>query len=367
MRIDNHLLDPDRTADPREFRFSRRVEAILVKTPMMTYAEVVHAYQALEAEFIQDAGYNEWEALETKRRIAEAMLQSAHMLEQPFETCRDNWNALVELGFSSIQTLCNMAWLYVDSCLFHAHYDAGLEVIDTVFAEIHRRLEEPSITREAEEYYDQEITSFGKLHDGLVAHLSSEAEGIAWDERRETAADSHEEPSPEQRLQIELMIRLSKVISQVRRSSSERSFSENVDAYRQAEADFIAQFQPTESFYQVEVRRQILYGILEESYKRRQPFEVGCNVWDEVVQCGFAKLTDRCAITRLYAGYCLFNQQRNAGIAVIEPLLAELRTHIDEGTNTEMPVQRYPREIARLEKLRDELRALPMSDIGKTT
>lgn len=361
MRIDNHLLDPDRPADPREDRFRRRIESILVKTPTMAYAEVSHAYREIEAEVIQNAGYDEWEVLETRRRIAEAMVQSAHMLEQPFETCRDNWNALVELGFSSIQTLCNMAWFYADSCLFHAHYDAGLEVLELVLAEIHRRLDEPNITQEAEEYYDQEITSLEKLYAGLVAHRSSEAEGIAWDENREAAVEAYDEPSSRQHLQIELMCRLSKVIFRVRRSSSARSFSENVDAYRRAEADFIALLQPSESFYQVEVRRQILYGILEESLKHREPFEVGRGVWNEIAQCGFAKFTQKCAVTRLYAGYCLVNRQRHAGLAVVEPLLTELRAHIAEGTNTEMPSRRYPREIGKLEKLRDELRALPTS------
>lgn len=190
MRIDNNTLDPNRSMDPKEVAFCREVEAILVKETEMEYADIVRAYQNIQDKFVNHAADDEWEVLETKRRIAERIFRAGYESEQPFEVCRDNWNAMVELGFSSIGTLCTTAWFYADSCLYAGHYDAGIDVLDMVMKEIHRRFEEPALTEHAKKYYHKELTDLGKLREGLVAFKSSEAEGIAWAQREEAEREA---------------------------------------------------------------------------------------------------------------------------------------------------------------------------------
>jgi hypothetical protein len=54
---------------------------------------------------------------------------------------------------------------------------------------------------------------------------------------------------------------------------------------------------------------------------------------------------------------CQNNGEFDAGLAVVEPLLAELQRQVNTGTDDDMASDSYPEEIARLEKLRDELQA----------
>ena len=358
MRIDNHILDPDRAPTPKEVEFWNKLSAILVRELDMPYGDIVRAFRQLEEEFAHHAGYNEWEVLETKRRIAECMLRAAHDAEQPFDVCHDNWNALVELGFSSIETFCNNAWFYADCCLCNGHHDAGIEVVDMVIAEIERRLEEPGLTRQAEEYYDGQLIRLGTLREGLVAYKSSEAEGQAWEERQDAEMEARQDPTAWEQKEIELRCRLFNVMNRVRKTSDERSFAEMVCAYRQVEADFLTQLESGDGFFVPSVRRHVAAAILEQAQKLHEPFDVCRDAWNELLRWGLGDLTDRCAQTRTYAECCRYHRQHDVGFGIVEPLLAELQKHISGGSDSEMPRHRYPREIALLTNLRDQLKAL---------
>lgn len=357
MRIDNYTRDLNSPLDPKEVAFCRKFEAILVGALEMEYGDVVRAFRQLEDEFVHRVDYNEWEVLETQRRIAEGILCVAHDAEQPFDVCRNNWNALVELGFSSIEMFCNMAWFYADCCLLNAQYDTGLEVLDMVVEEIHRRLEVPGLTSHAEKYYDTELDHLGTLREGLNAYKSSEAEGNAWDERRDAESEA-QESSAQERQKNEIICKLFSATKPLRATSSDRGFDELVAEYRRAEAGFLERLESGDELFVPDVRRHFATTILEEAQQRHAPLEVCNAAWNELVRWGFGDLEHRCAVTRVYAECCLFNQQPDAGLAVVEPLLAKIQNDVDEGTDKQMSRQRYSRKIAHLTKLRDELLAL---------
>ena len=357
MRIDNYPLIPDRPPTPKESEFWKKLTDILKKELDIEYMDIVHAYRHLEQEFIDDNDDKEIDALETKRRIAETILMAARDHEQPFDVCRDNWNALVELGFSSIDKYSTMCWCYADCCLFNAQYDVGIEVLDGVIAEIHRRLDEPGLICRREKYYDQELDNLETLREGLLAYQSSEAEGDAWDERREAASDARYEQdwSPQGRQKNEIVCKLFGASWPIRKNVSERSFAEIVREYQNAEAGFLAQLPAGDDSFVLDVHCHFATVILEDAYTRHEAFEVCQTAWNELVRWGLGDLEHRCSVTRLYVNCCLLHCQPDAGLAVVEPLIKKLQTDIEEGTDTEMPRRRYPRNIVRLEKLRNEL------------
>jgi hypothetical protein len=91
--------------------------------------------------------------------------------------------------------------------------------------------------------------------------------------------------------------------------------------------------------------------------KHHEPFEVCRDLWNELMSFDFTNILQKCAMAWFYADSCVFNHQPEAGLAVVEPLLAELQRQVDTGTDEET-LQEYQDALARLEKLRDELKAL---------
>ena len=173
MRIDDNALGPSRPMDPKEVAFCRKTEAILIKEPEMQYADIVRAYREIEEEFVNHAGYDDWEVLETKRRIAESIFRAACDSEQPFDVCRDNWNTLVELGFSSIEMFSTMTWFYADCCLLHEQNEIGLALVEPLIAELETALADPACTEQAARFYNQELRPLRELRDELEGPLRS--------------------------------------------------------------------------------------------------------------------------------------------------------------------------------------------------
>ncbi len=169
IRIDDNRLDPKRPPNPKEDAFCDEAEAILVKEAKMEYADVVRAYRQIEEKFVNHAGYDDREVLETKRRIAESIFTAGCRQEQPFEVCRDNWNALVDLGFSTIETFSNMTWFYADCCLLHRQYEMGLALVEPLIAEFETALADPTCTEQAKRFYNQELEPLRKIRDELAS------------------------------------------------------------------------------------------------------------------------------------------------------------------------------------------------------
>ena len=359
MKIDNYPHIRDRPTTPKESEFWKKLTAILVKEPDMEYADVVHAYRQLEDEFVKRADEGEVDALETKRHITERILRAAHDAEQPFDVCRDAWNALVELGFSSIDTYCNMAWFYAKSCMFNGQYDTGIDVLDLVSTEIHRRCDEPGLIKWKKDHFDEELTTLGKLRDGLVAFQTSEEDGIAWNDRNDAADDAGEAHWMKREGRTrELDSELGEAIDAISNASWRRSFAETNRDYRQLEADFVTRLQGSDVFFIPETKRRIRSAILMDAHKHKQPFDVCRDAWNDLGPLEFRNILQKSAMAWFYADCCAFNKEPHAGLAVVEPLIAELRKLSHEDTDAD-ELESYQAGLARLERLRDKLQAIP--------
>jgi hypothetical protein len=348
------MNEKKRERTPADREAAMRIGRVFAKNPWPGFEAAVQEYRQIEAELVAEAGDDEFGILETKRRIAEWIVRCADRDEVPFEQMQEAWNGLLEVGFSDVHAKEGMAWIYADYCLWSGHYDAGLGVIEPVIAEYVAWLQAAVLKPKLRKFYADQLDHLKFRRDGLLAFRTGEAEAQAWYERYEARG-----PSPEEERKQDLGLELFDAMKPVRAASAERSFAEVERAYRQAETDFVARLQGDDEFFVPQVRRRIISAILEEAHKHRQPFEVCRDLWNETISRGFPHTEDRCDLTWLYADCCLFNQQSDAGLAVVEPLLAELREHLYGDADSECVPEFYERKIARLEKLRDELTALP--------
>ncbi len=342
-----------------EFRaLAKAVDAAWLKTRDSSFTQKVDEYRQVEQEFVQRAGDDAFFVLETKRCIAEAILRQANVTNQPFNVCQDIWNELVQLGFSNIESTCTMSWFYADCCLHNKQYDAGLEVLDTVIAEIHLRLDEPALTRHAVMYYNHELTRLGKHREGLVAFQTSEAEGIAWVKRRDAEIDA-QRPSPQEQHERKLSFEMVVAIHAIAKTSSNRSFADVARDIRQVEADSLARLQGDDAFFVPDAKQRISFALIKEANQHHESFEVCHDLWNELLQRGFADLKHKCTTTWFYADSCLFNKQPDVGLPLVEPLIAELQKLLREDPDAEVSEEEYPEELARLQKLCDQLKAIP--------
>jgi hypothetical protein len=153
-----------------QFRaLAKAIDATWLRTRDGDFTQMVQAYRQVEREFVQYASNDDFFALETKRRVAEAILRQANVTNQPFHVCENIWNELVQLGFSNIEITCAMSWFYGDSCRRNAQAAAGIAVIKPLVVEFERLLAEPTVAEDAAEYYRYELDTLGKLLEKLEA------------------------------------------------------------------------------------------------------------------------------------------------------------------------------------------------------
>jgi hypothetical protein len=80
-----------------------------------TYEESAAAFEKLQADILVEA--SEWEALETKRLIANDLFDLALRHERPFSEWNRLFEQLRELGFSDLGTKVSAYYGYVEECL----------------------------------------------------------------------------------------------------------------------------------------------------------------------------------------------------------------------------------------------------------
>jgi hypothetical protein len=195
------------------------------------------------------------------------------------------------------------------------------------------------------------------LRDGLIAFRTGATEGKAWLELRQARVAARKaNPDPYDKEPWDLREMLHDVMKPVALASSGQGFAEIALQYREVETNFLAGLENSDKFFESEARCHISSAILEEALKHRQPFDVCHELWNEVLRGVFQDFEHRCDATWSYANCCLLHRQLEAGLATVEPLLVELHQHFDAGTDTDMYPERYPEEISRFEKLRDELK-----------
>jgi len=178
------MTTEEKRVDQLFWEFAKANDALLVKSFDRTFAESVDDYRRLEAEFVARMSDSAFGVLEIKRRIAEDMLMLTHDKHPPFEVCREAWNDLVRLGFSSIETECWKTRAYADCCGYDERPDEGLAVLEPLIAKLERLFEETKGSGEEypARFYENELEGLRNLRDALDAQKRGEV--IPWLETR---------------------------------------------------------------------------------------------------------------------------------------------------------------------------------------
>ncbi len=301
-----------------------RMAQVFARQPWPGFAAAVQEYRNIEAELIAQAGTDEFRVLEIKRHIAEWILRCAARDDGQFGPVNETWNALNALGFGNDDTKRQMSWLYADYCLSNGHYDAGLDVLEPVIAQFEPWLQSAVLKPKKRKHLENELENLKCLRDGLVAFRTGEPEVTAWLERAEARG-----PTPREKRQDELSTKLLWAMKKIADETAGAKFAEIERRYRRLEMDFVDTL-PSEDLWQA-----------------LRPWDFG------------GHLEYKCLMIRHYVECCSSHKQSAAGLAVVEPFIKELKQHIEAGTDEDMPEARYPQEIALLEKLREQLLAIP--------
>lgn len=126
--------------------------------------------------------------------------------------------------------------------------------------------------------------------------------------------------------------------------------------YRNIEEEFVARAGDDKEIA-LDFKRRISRKILSAAHYASEPQEVCRSLWEEVVERGFSDHEAQRMSTATYARCCQQNGEFAAGIAVLEPLIAEMARAIDSGTLASKDLQCYVEDIAMFHRIRDELKA----------
>lgn len=133
-------------------------------------------------------------------------------------------------------------------------------------------------------------------------------------------------------------------------------FNALVDEYKHIEADFVARAVGSEVHVR-EIQRRITEIILQAALGQQQPFAICQQWWGHLGFLGFSDIERKCTMSWFYADGCLSYGQFDTGLAVLEPLIAELEASIADPTCTESAQRFYRQELETLCKIRDDLKA----------
>ncbi|TKD08340.1 hypothetical protein [Polyangium fumosum] len=325
--------------------------------PKRSFIEAVEDFHQLEAEFVARAPDHEFHVIETKRRVAETILALAHEKHPPFEVCREAWNDLVRLGFSHIDIECSMSRIYADCCAYDERPDEGLVVLEPLVAKLERLLEDAKKT--AEEYparfYEDALERLGIRRDALEAQRRGEV--IPWLEtRREDEAAPPITPEEEQADALyDAFWKAHHAVFKTYGKSLDRSFADVEADYRRVEAEFVARAGEGEAFEAcvLDIGAKTAAAILMAACSLHAPFQACRDAWDEFVRVGQDKSW---MYPEMYVQACLRSNEPEAGLAVVEPWIAEIEQKLQACNEPLRPPGETSVELNRQRKELHELR-----------
>lgn len=133
-------------------------------------------------------------------------------------------------------------------------------------------------------------------------------------------------------------------------------FASIVADFRALEAEFVVRVCDNEENVQ-QVRRIITEMLLQAAWDKEQPFETCLQYWHDLQGLGFYRLERRCLKTGLFAVICLHYGRTAMGLALLDPLIAELGQLRVEHAATKQDVDYYDYEIESMGKVRARLEA----------
>ncbi len=145
-------------------------------------------------------------------------------------------------------------------------------------------------------------------------------------------------------------------ISQVLLRLLELTFEETEREYRRIEKEFITRVGDNNEDV-LEIKRRITAKILAAAHSHERSYEFCRAIWGELVQLGFLDREHKWIFTGIYARCCQMNGEFDAGLAVLEPLIAESEEWLEHATLTPALRAYWEHNLTTDHKLRDELKA----------
>ncbi len=162
---------PHRETTEKDQENAIRIESVLSHDPPLSFDEILEEYRKIETELVEQAGDDEFSALEMRRRIAEWILTAASWRDQPFDVCQKAWDDLLALGFSSRHMKCSMTCTYADCCLENKHAYVGLAAVESVIAELEDWLAVTTLEPNWRSDYERLRTSLNRRRNKLKASI----------------------------------------------------------------------------------------------------------------------------------------------------------------------------------------------------
>ncbi len=347
--------------------FAQASGTLLVKSlePSRTFAEAMEDFRRLQAEFLARVGDDEIAVREIPRRIAEYILSLAREKHPPFEVCREAWKDLVRLGFSHIDVECMKTWLYADCCTYDERPDEGLAVIVPLIARLEQRLEEARGTETKTEYPADYYESWLErlVNDRNVLEAQKRGEVFPWLEtRREDEAAPPMTPEEEQADALyDEFWKAHRAAYKTFRDAKNRSFADISAGYRRVEAEFVARAGEGEAFEDCvgAIKATTAEEILKAACELRAPFQACRDAWDEFVRVGRDKSW---MYPSTYVKICLESNEPEAGLAVVEPWIADIEAQLQAPKEPLQPPghtrAEFGRKLEELHELRDKFMAM---------
>ncbi len=126
--------------------------------------------------------------------------------------------------------------------------------------------------------------------------------------------------------------------------------------YRAIEAEFLVRIGDNQEIAQ-QVRRLVTEMLLSMAWQKDQPFEACQRYWNDLQQLGFYRIERQCFMTWFFADCCREHGHTDMGLAVLDPLIAELERLRADPSVTVQATKFYDQELEPLRKLRARLEA----------
>jgi hypothetical protein len=134
------------------------------------------------------------------------------------------------------------------------------------------------------------------------------------------------------------------------------AFDTTIKEYRALLEEFLPKMGNREDLA-LEFRRRIVEDILVLAYEENEPFESCHKVWNELLQLGFSTIETQCMMSHFFVKCCNKYGHTEIGLAVLDPLVAELERLRAEPSVTKQATKFYGQELESLRKLRAKLEA----------
>ncbi len=240
-------------------------------------------------------------------------------------------------------------------------------MLEPLLAKLERLLEDATGTGEKypAHFYENELEQLGDLRDVLEAQKRGEF--VPWQEtRREDLAQQNTPPTPEEEQEDALwdaFMRARRAVYNSFAKSKDRSFADVAADYRRVEAEFTARAGEGQAFEECvrEMRAATAGAIFMAAEMLGAPFAAWREGWDALVRSGFISDGEGWVHRGMYVKICLANNEPEAGLAVVEPWIAEIERQLQAPKEPLQPPghtrAELERELKELHELRDKLLA----------